>query len=80
MKLHYTDRHRLPGNIEKELGLTYLANVESLVPICDIISLSCPYEYITVDKGKLAGTGIHSYSAGDATGGSEEAVKFKESR
>ena len=34
-------------------------------------------EYLIVDKGKLAGTGAHSYSAGDATRGSEEAAKFK---
>src|SRR6202042_1430089 len=33
-------------------------------------------EYLIVDKGKLAGTGAHSYSAGDATRGSEEAAKF----
>ncbi|EKD72021.1 MAG: hypothetical protein ACD_46C00030G0005 [uncultured bacterium] len=183
VKLHYTDRHRLPENIEKELGLTYHNNVESLVPICDIISLSCPLhpetehlfndkliskmkrgaylvntargkicdrdavvralqsgqlagyagdvwfpqpapknhpwrtmphhgmtphvagttlsaqtryasgvreilecwfegkpirnEYLIVDKGKLAGTGAHSYSAGNVTEGSEEAEKFK---
>ena len=30
-----------------------------------------------VDKGKLAGAGAHSYSAGNATKGSEEAAKFK---
>lgn len=182
VKLHYTDRHRLPLHIEKELGLTYHANVESMVPLCDVISLSCPLhpetehlfndqliskmkrgaylintargkicdrdavvralesgqlagyagdvwfpqpapkdhpwrsmphhgmtphvagttlsaqtryaagvreileswfenqpirnEYLIVDKGKLAGAGAHSYSAGDATHGSEEAVKF----
>lgn len=34
-------------------------------------------EYLIVDEGKLAGTGAHSYSAGDATGGSEEAARFK---
>jgi formate dehydrogenase len=33
-------------------------------------------EYLIVDAGKLAGTGAHSYSAGDSTGGSEEATKF----
>lgn len=183
VKLHYTDRHRLPEKTEKELGLTYHADVESMVPICDIISLSCPLhpetehlfndkliskmkrgaylvntargkicdrdavvralksgqlagyagdvwfpqpppkdhpwrtmphhgmtphvagttlsaqaryaagvreilecyfenkpirdEYLIVDKGKLAGTGAHSYSAGDTTVGSEEATKFK---
>jgi formate dehydrogenase len=35
-------------------------------------------EYLVVDKGKLAGVGAHSYTAGDATKGSEEAAKFKE--
>jgi formate dehydrogenase len=34
-------------------------------------------EYLVVDKGKLAGVGAHSYSAGNATTGSEEASKFK---
>ncbi len=34
-------------------------------------------EYLIVDAGKLAGAGAHSYSEGDATGGSEEAARFK---
>ncbi len=34
-------------------------------------------EYLIVEGGGLAGTGAHSYSAGDATGGSEEAARFK---
>ena len=34
-------------------------------------------EYLIIDKGKLAGAGAHSYSAGDATGGSEEAAQFR---
>jgi formate dehydrogenase len=34
-------------------------------------------EYLIVDGGALAGAGAHSYSAGDATGGSEEAARFK---
>jgi formate dehydrogenase len=34
-------------------------------------------EYLIVDKGRLAGAGAHSYSAGNATGGSEEAARFK---
>jgi formate dehydrogenase len=34
-------------------------------------------EYLIVDAGRLAGAGAHSYSAGDATGGSEEATRFK---
>ena len=34
-------------------------------------------EYLIVDAGQLAGAGAHSYSAGDATSGSEEAERFK---
>jgi formate dehydrogenase len=34
-------------------------------------------EYLIVHGGMLAGTGAHSYSTGDATGGSEEAARFK---
>jgi formate dehydrogenase len=33
-------------------------------------------EYLIVDEGELAGAGAHSYSAGDATGGSEEAARY----
>lgn len=182
VKLHYTDRHRLSEKIENELGLTYLAHVEAMVPSCDVVALSCPLhaetehlfndkliskmkrgaylvntargkicdrdavvralesgqlagyagdvwfpqpapkdhpwrmmphhgmtphvagttlsaqaryaagvreilecwfenrpirdEYLIVNRGKLAGSGAHSYSAGDATKGSEEAIKF----
>lgn len=41
-KLHYTDRHRLSEEIEKELGLTYHASVEDMLPYCDIVALCCP--------------------------------------
>ena len=34
-------------------------------------------QYLIVKDGKLAGMGAHSYSKGSATGGSEEAVKYK---
>jgi formate dehydrogenase len=34
-------------------------------------------EYLIVDGGALAGAGAHSYSEGDATGGSEEAARFR---
>ncbi len=34
-------------------------------------------EYLIVDGGQLAGAGAHSYSKGDATGGSEEAVNYR---
>ena len=35
-------------------------------------------EYLIVQGGKLAGVGAHSYTAGNATKGSDEAAKFKE--
>ncbi|KAF1066028.1 MAG: Formate dehydrogenase [Variovorax sp.] len=34
-------------------------------------------EYLIVQGGQLAGVGAHSYSAGNATGGSEEAARFR---
>ncbi len=42
VKLHYTDRYRLPKSIEDELGLTYHSNAESLVSVCDVVSINCP--------------------------------------
>ena len=183
VRLHYMDRHRLPEKVEKELGLTFHPNVESMVKVCDVVTINCPLhpetehmfndeliskmkrgayiintargkicdrdaivralesgqiagyagdvwfpqpapqdhpwrtmphhgmtphisgtslsaqaryaagtreileaflgdkpirnEYLIVDKGKLAGVGAHSYSAGDATKGSEEAARYE---
>jgi formate dehydrogenase len=183
--LHYTDRHRLPEPVEQELGVTFHPTAESLVRVCDVVTINAPLhpetehlfdealiaqmkrgaylvntargkicdrdavaralesgqlagyagdvwfpqpaprdhpwrtmpyhgmtphvsgtslsaqaryaagtrevlecwfdgrpirdEYLIVDGGKLAGAGAHSYSAGDATAGSDEAARFKES-
>jgi formate dehydrogenase len=183
MKLHYTDRHRLPESVEQELGLTFHKSAADMVPHCDVVTINAPLhpetenlfnakliatmkrgaylintargkianrddvaaalrsgqlagyagdvwfpqpapqdhpwrtmphhgmtphisgsslsaqtryaagtreilecwfdkrpireEYLIVDGGKLAGTGAHSYSSGNATGGSEEAAKFR---
>jgi formate dehydrogenase len=183
--LHYTDRHRLPKEVEDELGVTFHENVESLVSVCDVVTINAPLhpetehmfndeligkmkrgayivntargkicdrdaivrglesgqlagyagdvwfpqpapqdhpwrtmphhgmtthtsgtslsaqtrysagtreilecffdetpireEYLIVQGGHLAGAGAHSYSEGDATGGSEEAAKFRRS-
>lgn len=183
VKLHYTERHRLPEDIEKELNLTYHSDLESMVSICDVVTINCslhsetehlfndtligkmkrgsyivntargkicdrdaivralesgqlagyagdvwfpqpaptdhpwrtmphhgmtPHvsgttlsaqaryaagvreilecwfdgrpirnDYLIVDKGNLAGMGAYSYTAGNTTGGSEEAAKFK---
>jgi formate dehydrogenase len=180
--LHYTDRHRLPPEVEEELGVTFHPSAESLVEVCDVVTINAPLhpeteglfdeeligrmkrgaylvntargkicdrdavaralesgrlagyagdvwfpqpapqdhpwrtmphhgmtphtsgtslsaqaryaagvreilecwfdgrpireEYLIVDGGRLAGAGAHSYSAGDATGGSDEAARF----
>ena len=42
VKLHYTDRHRLPEDVEKELDLTYHPNVESMVSVCDVVTINAP--------------------------------------
>lgn len=42
VKLHYTDRHRLPEAVEQELGVTYHPNVESLVKVCDVVTINAP--------------------------------------
>lgn len=181
--LHYTDRHRLPKEVEEELDLTFHETVQEMIPQCDVVTINAPLhpetehlfddemiasmkrgtylvntargkicdrdaivrglesgqlagyagdvwfpqpapqdhpwrtmphegmtphtsgsslsaqtryaagtreilecffdekpirdEYLIVDDGKLAGTGAHSYSKGDATKGSEEAAEFK---
>jgi formate dehydrogenase len=171
--LHYTDRHRLGSEVEQELGVTFHETVESLVGVCDVVTINAPLhpetenlfnqdliakmkrgaylintargkicdrdavaracesgqlagyagdvwfpqpaprdhpwrsmphhgmtphtsgtagareilecffdgrpirdEYLIVDGGTLAGAGAHSYSPGDATGGSDEAARF----
>ncbi|HEX6790576.1 MAG TPA: NAD-dependent formate dehydrogenase [Candidatus Krumholzibacteria bacterium] len=40
--LHYTDRHRLSPAIEKELGLTFHPDAESLVKVCDVVTINTP--------------------------------------
>jgi formate dehydrogenase len=42
VRLHYTDRHRLPESVEKELGVTYHPDVESMVRICDVVTINAP--------------------------------------
>ena len=40
--LHYFDRHKLPDTVEKELNLTFHDSVESLVKVCDVVTINCP--------------------------------------
>src|SRR3984893_11954982 len=40
--LHYTDRHRLPAEVEQQLGARFHESVESLVEVCDVVTINAP--------------------------------------
>ncbi|MBM9504307.1 NAD-dependent formate dehydrogenase [Actinacidiphila acididurans] len=42
VKLHYTDRHRLPAEVERELGLTFHESAAAMVPYCDVVTINAP--------------------------------------
>jgi formate dehydrogenase len=60
----------------EELIARYAAGVREILE-CWFDKRPIRDEYLIVSGGKLAGTGAHSYSAGNATGGSAEAARFK---
>jgi formate dehydrogenase len=42
VKLHYTDRHRLPESIEHDLNLTFHPDAAAMVPHCDVVTINAP--------------------------------------
>jgi formate dehydrogenase len=40
--LHYTDKHRLPVEVEQELGLTFHPSPQDMVPVCDVVTINAP--------------------------------------
>jgi formate dehydrogenase len=40
--LHYTDRHRLPGDVEEQLGLSHHESAQQMVPHCDVVTINAP--------------------------------------
>jgi len=42
MHLHYTDRHRLPPEVERELGVTFHESAADMVPHCDVVTINAP--------------------------------------
>jgi len=40
--LHYTDRHRLPAEVEQELGVTFHESAADMVPHCDVVTINAP--------------------------------------
>ena len=42
MHLHYFDRHRLPDEVERELGAAWHDSVEDMIGVCDVVTINCP--------------------------------------
>jgi formate dehydrogenase len=42
LDLHYTDRHRLGTEVERELGLTFHESAAAMVPHCDVVTINAP--------------------------------------
>jgi formate dehydrogenase len=42
VRLHYTDRHRLPGEVERELDMTFHPTTQDMVPVCDVVTINAP--------------------------------------
>ena len=40
--LHYTDRHRLSDEVERDLGLTFHESAAAMVPHCDVVTINAP--------------------------------------
>lgn len=54
--LHYTDLHRLPADVERELGLTYHADPATMIRQVDVLNLQMPLYPSTrhyIDEKKL---------------------------
>ena len=42
VRLAYTDPHRLPEDVERELGLTFYETPAQMVPHCDVVTINAP--------------------------------------
>jgi formate dehydrogenase len=42
VRLHYTDNHRLPTDVEDELGVTFHPDARSMVSHCDVVTINAP--------------------------------------
>ena len=77
MANHAPSRHDAPvSGTSLSAQARYAAGVREILE-CWFDNRPIREEYLIVEGGKLAGAGAHSYSAGDATGGSEEAARFR---
>src|SRR6202035_4837909 len=42
VQLHYTDRHRLSDEVERELNLTFHETTQAMVPELDVVTINTP--------------------------------------
>jgi formate dehydrogenase len=42
VRLHYTDKHRLPNEVEQELNLTFHDSARDMVPSMDVVTINAP--------------------------------------
>src|SRR5881628_3099904 len=40
--LHYTDVHRLPDEVERDLGVTFYQSAAEMAPHCDVVTINAP--------------------------------------
>lgn len=72
VRLHYNDRHRLPADVEKALGLTFHDDIQTLVKEVDVLTVHAPLTAETrglIDDDLLATMRRGSYIVNPARGG-----------
>ena len=67
----YHNRHRLPAEVEADLGATFTADIDTLMADSDIVSINCPHTPEThhlINADRLALLGHDSYLINTARG------------
>jgi len=77
--LHYTDRHRLPAEIEEELNLTFHETPEDMYPHLDVLTLNCPLHsetqhMLNAESIKLLKKGVYVVNTARGKLADEDAV------
>jgi formate dehydrogenase len=71
VRLHYTDRHRLPADVEEAYGLTFHEDIHSLVRGIDVLTVHAPLTDETrglIDDGLLGSMRRGAYIVNPARG------------
>ena len=69
--LHYYDRHPLPTDVERELGVIRHDSVEDMIGVCDVVTINCPLHPETenlFDEALIAGMKRGAYLVNTARG------------